>query len=62
MSAFGMQVACDCQDQPSAMECGEIWDAEAVGGFTEGRRYVWTCNECGTSICINMKLVEEDAC
>ena len=60
MSAFGMQVACDCQDTPTPMNPGEIWDGEAVGGFTAGRRYVWSCSECGKEVCINMKLVDED--
>lgn len=62
MSAFGMQVACGCSDTPMAMECHGLWDGKAVGGFTEGRRYVWICSECNNEVCINMNLVDEDAC
>jgi len=61
MSAFGMQVACDCRGEPTGMNPGEIWDGEALtGAFDEGRRYVWHCPECDTTVCINMKLVEEE--
>ena len=62
MSAFGMQVACGCHpDGPTGMNPDQPWDGEALhGGFVEGRRYIWTCPECGNAVCINMKLLGEE--
>ncbi len=58
---FGMQVCCDCRpDHPAPCEPVEIWDGDATGGWTEGRRYLWQCTECGRQIVVNMKVVEEE--
>jgi len=60
MSAFGMQVACDCEGEPTGMIPGEVWDGDGFeGAFTEGRRYVWQCPLCMKSVCVNMQLVDE---
>jgi hypothetical protein len=58
MSTFGMQVACGCRmDHPSPCEQIEMWDGGATGGWTEGRRYLWRCTECGVDIVVNMQLI-----
>ena len=59
MTAFGMQVACDCDDQPTGMECTGVWDGNVTPGFDQGRRYVWECPNCARSICINMNIQGE---
>ena len=61
MSAFVMQVACSCDGAgPNGMEQLQCWDGELNSGFVEGRRYIWKCPECGHTVCVNMKLIEED--
>ena len=58
---FGMQVCCGCRtDHPSPCEPVEHWDGGNVGGWTEGRRYLWECTECGTQIVVNMKVVDSN--
>ena len=58
---FGMQVACGCRtDHPASCDPIEHWDGDNVSGWTEGRRYLWQCSECGTQIVVNMKVVEEE--
>jgi hypothetical protein len=59
MSAFGMQVACDCKEgNPQPMMMIETWDGEVNAGWDEGRRYVWECQTCTRRVCINMKFIE----
>ena len=57
MTLFSLQVACGCNPEgPIGMEPGQHWDGECMdGGFVGGRRYVWTCPDCGNTICINME-------
>lgn len=62
MSAFGMQVGCGCGDAPAAMECVNTWDGPDTGVLVEGRRYIWECSVCGHQVCVNMKLVDPNAC
>jgi hypothetical protein len=60
MSAFGMQVACDCSGHPTGMDMVSHWDGDVEHGWDNGRRYVWQCPECERSVCVNMKLVGEE--
>ena len=64
MSAFIMQVACQCEGgrpSPEGMEQLQTWDGGDVdGGFIEGRRYIWRCPQCGHQVCVNLKLLEEE--
>ena len=64
MSAFIMQVACQCEGGrscPEGMEQLQTWDGGDVeGGFIEGRRYIWRCPKCGHQVCVNLKLLEEE--
>lgn len=58
---FGMQVVCGCGElHPSPCEPIEHWDGGNVGGWTEGRRYLWECTVCERQIVVNMKVVEEE--
>ena len=65
MSAFIMQVACQCKGSihggPEGMEQLQTWDGVDVnGGVVEGRRYIWRCPECDHQVCVNLKLLEEE--
>ena len=57
---ISMQVACGCAESPQPMEQDNIWDGESEGGWTEGRRYTWTCMTCGNVICVNLNILEEE--
>jgi len=62
MSLFGMQVACQCDDDPKGMVMLTSWDGEnSLSGFVEGRRYIWECQTCGNTVCVNMKSMEVEA-
>ena len=62
---ISMQVACGCtldpnNDDADASPCDGItaWDGDYVGGFVQGRRYLWRCQRCKNTICVNLTLPE----
>ena len=64
---FSMQVACGCQLDPDAEDsfvspCDNLqaWDGPSMNGFVRGRRYVWKCQTCGNTICVNLTSMEDE--
>jgi|TARA_Y100000033_G_C2691609_1_gene84014 hypothetical protein len=62
---ISMQVACGCcldaekeEGFASATDPITAWDGPDTDGFVEGRRYLWRCQACGNTICVNLTLPE----
>lgn len=62
---ISMQVACGCALDAETKTgfispCDSIttFDGGHQEGFVEGRRYLWRCQTCETTICVNLTLPE----
>lgn len=64
---ISMQVACGCC-LDAETKTGEVSPCEGIttfdgphqGGFVQGRRYLWRCQTCGNTICVNLTLPGDD--